>query len=188
MISQDRGSADVPQKAWGQCQNSSRDTSASSTVPAGKRDVQVFDDALPGFGVRKFESGRASYFVKFNVGKQQRRLTLGAVVPGNLAEMRRKASTILSKARLGQDAVAEKRHAAGRRSGALGALVGKYLDDREPRLRPRYFVEIKRQLSAIGSRYTRSLSRVSGVKRSSASSTRSPLRKEKPRPTGLVWH
>ena len=115
-------------------------------VPPAQRDVQVFDDTLPGFGIRKFESGRASYFVKFNVGKQQRRLTLGAVVPGNLAEMRRKASTILSKARLGQDAVAEKRHAAGRRNGALGALVGKYLDDREPKLRPRYFVEIKRQL------------------------------------------
>ena len=36
-------------------------------VPAGKRDVQIFDDALPGFGVRKFASGRVTYFVKFNV-------------------------------------------------------------------------------------------------------------------------
>jgi integrase len=115
-------------------------------VPTGKRDVQVFDDALPGFGIRKFDSGRASYFVKFNVGKQQRRLTLGAVVPGNLVEMRRKASTILSKARLGQDAVAEKRHAVGKRSGALGTLVARYLSDREPKLRPRYHAEIKRQL------------------------------------------
>ena len=115
-------------------------------VPTGKRDVQVFDDALPGFGVRKFESGRASYFVKFNIGHQQRRLTLGAVVPGNLAEMRRKASTVLSKARLGQDAVAEKRNAAGRRNAALGSLIATYLTDREPKLRPRYFVEIKRQL------------------------------------------
>jgi len=37
-------------------------------VPAGARDVQVFDDDLPGFGIRKFDSGKASYFVKFNVG------------------------------------------------------------------------------------------------------------------------
>ena len=43
-------------------------------VPAGERDIQVFDDDLPGFGIRKFKSGRASYFVKFNVGRQQRRL------------------------------------------------------------------------------------------------------------------
>ncbi len=116
-------------------------------VPSGKRDVQVFDDALPGFGIRKFESGRASYFVKFNVGtQQQRRLTLGAVVPGNLAEMRRKASGVLSKARLGQDAVAEKRAASGKRGGSLGVLIDRYLTDRQSKLRPRYFVEIKRQL------------------------------------------
>ena len=55
-------------------------------VPAGKRDIQVFDDALPGFGIRKFESGKASYFVNFNLGTQQRRLTLGAVLRGNFAE------------------------------------------------------------------------------------------------------
>jgi integrase len=115
-------------------------------VAAGKRDVQVFDDALPGFGIRKFESGRASYFVKFNVGTQQRRLTLGAVVPGNLAEMRRKASGVLSKARLGQDAVAEKRTAAGKRQGTLGSLIEKYLDERRAKLRPRYYAELKRQL------------------------------------------
>ena len=74
-------------------------------VPPDKRDVQVFDDVLPGFGIRKFESGRASYFVKFNVGKQQRRLTLrDGSVRQPCRNTRRKASTVLSKARLGQDA------------------------------------------------------------------------------------
>ena len=43
------------------------------SVPSGARDVQVFDADLPGFGIRKFDSGRASYFVKFHVGRQQRR-------------------------------------------------------------------------------------------------------------------
>ena len=33
-------------------------------VPSGKRDVQEFDDELPGFGIRKFASDKASYFVK----------------------------------------------------------------------------------------------------------------------------
>src|SRR5262245_46406054 len=115
-------------------------------VPPGTRDVQVFDDALPGFGIRKFASGRASYFVKFNVGQQQRRLTLGTVVPGNLAEMRRRASTVLSKARLGQDTVAERQVAADKRRMTVGALVADYLAQREPKLRPHYFAEIKRQL------------------------------------------
>ncbi len=60
--------------------------------------------------------------------------------------MRRKASTVLSKARLGQDAVAEKRAAVGKRNASLGALAERYLTERQPKLRPRYFVEIKRQL------------------------------------------
>ena len=114
---------------------------AKLRVSEGERDVQVFDDALPGFGIRKFESGRASYFVKFNVGPQQRRLTLGAVVPGNLAEMRKRASVVLSKARLGQDTVAEKHLAAGKRTGSLGALIALYLDERRLKLRPRYYCE-----------------------------------------------
>ena len=70
-------------------------------VPPGARDVQVFDDELPGFGIRKFAKGHASYFVKFNVGLQQRRKTLGKVVRGNLKAMRLEASGILAKARLG---------------------------------------------------------------------------------------
>ena len=49
-------------------------------VPEGARDVQVFDDELPGFGIRKFASGKASYFCKFAVGTQQRRKTLGRAV------------------------------------------------------------------------------------------------------------
>jgi integrase len=115
-------------------------------VPPGKRDVQVFDDDLPGFGIRKFASGKAAYFVKFNVGAQQRRLTLGTVVRGNLATMRKQASAVLSKARLGQDSVAEKRSAVGKRSALLGDTVQRYLAEREPKLRPRYYLEIKRQL------------------------------------------
>jgi Arm DNA-binding domain len=106
-------------------------------VPPGMRDIQVFDDDLPGFGIRKFASGKAAYFVKFNVGAQQRRLTLGAVVRGNLAAMRKQASAVLSKARLGQDAVAEKRAAVGKHSALLGDTVRRYLTDREPKLRPR---------------------------------------------------
>jgi integrase len=115
-------------------------------VPEGKRDVQVFDDDLPGFGIRKFDSGRASYFVKYNVGPQQRRHTLGAVVRGNLKAMKLEASKVLAKARLGTDVVAVKRAVKSKQSTSLGDLVARYLDDRQPKLRPRYHAEIKRQL------------------------------------------
>ena len=115
-------------------------------VPAGDRDVQVFDDALPGFGIRKFKSGRAFYFVKFSIGGQQRKLSLGRVVPGVLGEKRRRASEILTRARIGQDVVAEKRAAKAKRTLTLGELVPRYLREREAKFRARTYSEISRYL------------------------------------------
>src|SRR5262245_126245 len=116
------------------------------TVPPGARDVQVFDDELPGFGIRKFAKGHASYFVKFSVGRQQRRKTLGKVVRGNLKAMRLEASTILAKARLGTDVVAVARAAASKTTATLGDLVPKYLEARESELRPKSHSETTRYL------------------------------------------
>ena len=109
-------------------------------VPAGKvtksgksvRDVRAFDSSLPGFGILKSDTGRAVYFVKFNVGAQQRKLTLGPVVRGNLAKMRMRAEEVLAKARLKQDVVAEHREAAATAEAqanrqTLGQLVSAYL-------------------------------------------------------------
>src|SRR5262245_19403598 len=88
----------------------------SLEVPPGAKDIQVFDKELPGFGIRKFESGRASYFVKYSIGAQQRRKTLGKVVRGNLKAMRMQASEILAKARLSIDTVALAKAAASKQS------------------------------------------------------------------------
>lgn len=115
-------------------------------VPTGARDVQVFDDELPGFGIRKFARGHASYFVKFNVGHQQRRKTLGKVVRGNLKAMRLEASTVLAKARLGTDVVALAKAAATKTTVTLGGLVPKYLQARESELRAKSHSEVSRYL------------------------------------------
>ena len=116
-------------------------------VPDSHRDVLVFDSELPGFGIRKFASGRASYFVKYSVGVQQRRHTLGTVVSGNLKAMRLEASAILAKARLGKDVIAAKRAAqrAGR-SSRLANVVALYLKAREGELRSKTHAAVARYL------------------------------------------
>jgi integrase len=136
---------------------------ATLEVPAGAKDVQVFDDELPGFGIRKFRkggkkgtpldqpcrSGPSSFFVKFNVGKQQRRKTLGRVVKGNTKAMRVEASTILAKAHLGIDVVADAIAAAEKAAATatLGELVPKYLKAKEGEVRERSLADMTRYLT-----------------------------------------
>ena len=121
-------------------------TVSKIAVPAGKRDILVFDDVLPGFGVRAFSSGKRSYFVKFNVGRQQRKITLGPVVPGVLADMRRKAADVLAKARLGEDVQAAKKAHRERKVATVGDLIRRYLAAREGELRHRSRQEVERHL------------------------------------------
>jgi integrase len=102
-------------------------------VPEGAKEVQAFDDALPGFGVRKQASGHTTFFVKYTVGTQQRRKTLGPFVPGAQADIRREAAVVLAQAKLGKDVVGEARKAQqdAKKAKTLGELVAPYLELRE---------------------------------------------------------
>ena len=97
-------------------------------VPEGKAEVQEFDDELPGFGVRKFASGKASLFVKYSIGAQQRRKTLGPWVPGTLSTIRKEAAVVLAQARLGKDVVGEARKAQQEAIKAAKATLGQLID------------------------------------------------------------
>jgi hypothetical protein len=118
---------------------------AGYEVPAGERDVLIFDDALPGFGIRKYASGRTAYFVKYKIGAQQRKITLGPYTRGVLADMRRRAADVLAKARLGQDVSAE-RQTKAKRLATLGELIPRYLTACRPTHKPRSYEEKNRHL------------------------------------------
>jgi integrase len=120
---------------------------ARTVVPAGKRDVMIFDSELPGFGVRVFESGKASCIVKFAVGGKQRKLTLGKFAPGTLKDMRAEASRVLAKARLGEDVVEKKRAATAAKAANVGDLIKRYLKDRKGELRSATYSEQIRYLT-----------------------------------------
>jgi integrase len=111
-------------------------------VPAGKRDVLVFDDELPGFGIRKYASGSAVYIVKYQTRGKPHRFKLGPVVRGDLKQMRLRASDILYNARRGIDVAAEaekaKREAA--QTVTLGELVPIYLRKRRDEVRAKTYV------------------------------------------------
>ena len=54
--------------------------------PAGKADHDEIDDAMPGFGVRFRGGGLGTYFIKYKIGTQHGRLSLGKVSKVTLAD------------------------------------------------------------------------------------------------------
>jgi hypothetical protein len=124
-------------------------------VPEDAKDVQAFDDNCHGFGVRKQKSGHTTLFVKYSVGTQQRRKTLGLFVCGTLDRIRKEATLVLAKAKLGTDVVGEAKKARqeAEQAKTLGELVPIYLalrekgDDYWSKLRPRSLTEVTRYLT-----------------------------------------
>ena len=50
---------------------------ARVVVPPGKTEIIVFDEALPGFGVRVRLGGKRTWIAQYRLGSKQRRVTLG---------------------------------------------------------------------------------------------------------------
>jgi integrase len=94
-----------------------------------------------------------TYFVKYQIGEQQRRISLGTAAPGTLADMRRKASDVRARAKLGQDVQGERRAAFAEAVStapvglSLKKAIGLYLADRLPVMKPRYGLEVERHLN-----------------------------------------
>jgi hypothetical protein len=73
-----------------------------------KTEIIVFDDDLPGFGVRARLSGLKVFIVQYSVGNKQRRQSLGTTEMLEVDTARQKAREILVAVRMGQDPAGEK--------------------------------------------------------------------------------
>jgi len=71
-----------------------------------KTEIIVFDDDLPGFGVRARLSGWKIFIVQYSIGNRQRRVSLGDVDELDVDQARQKAREILTAVRMGQDPAA----------------------------------------------------------------------------------
>jgi hypothetical protein len=81
---------------------------AIAPVPP-KTEIIVFDDDLPGFGVRARLSGWKVFIVQYSIGNWQRRISLGRVDELDISQARQMAKEILTAVRMGQ-------YPAGKRS------------------------------------------------------------------------
>ena len=68
-----------------------RTLSKQHDIPADQKRIELWDNVLPGFGVRVTGRGVKSYFVVTRLGRQKIRVTLGKYPALPLADARDKA-------------------------------------------------------------------------------------------------
>ncbi len=100
----------------------------TAAQPQG-RDYFLWDDKLPGFGLRVFASGRKSYLIQYRVDGRTRRFTIGAHGPLTPEEARSRAKILLGKVEDGGDPSEDR--ATRNRDATISELCDTYLEAME---------------------------------------------------------
>lgn len=116
------------------------------TLPPGKPEAIIFDDDIPGFGLRLRAGGSASWIFQYRFGGTQRRMKLGVLSAVSALRARAMAEELHAKVHLGQDPGGAKAEERLRAAETLGATLDAYLVFSATRLRPRSLVEVTRHL------------------------------------------
>jgi integrase len=129
-------------------------TSASLTtlvLDAGQNDRIVFDDDVPGFGLRIRKAGSRVWVFQYKVARTTRRIVIGkasAIKPSRAREI---AAEYHARVCQGGDPVTEKRVQVQRAAYTFSILAQRYLEQREAKLRPHSFAAVKRHLINLAS-------------------------------------
>ena len=124
-------------------------TVARLALPAGKSDVIVFDELLPGFGLRLRGAGgpvRKSWIVQYRRAGRSRRLLLGSAEVLSAEQARTAAKKALGAVATGSDPQADKATRRNQDRFIFRAVADDYLRAKQPTVRPRTFVEMQRYL------------------------------------------
>ena len=134
-------------------------TAAEARCPEGQKDAMLFDEALPGFGLRVTATGGRTFIFQYRSGPKVRRVVLGAWGRElTAAAARKKAEALRGQVRDHRDPVAERKAA---RAAALeaeaaaaftvDALIGQWaahhLAERSASYRARVPGELRRALA-----------------------------------------
>jgi integrase len=82
--------------------------SVENIKPLAKGRLQLWDAALPGFGLRVTEKGKKSWVVMYRHRDRQRRMTIGSYPAFSLADAREEARAALRAVERGEDPAEEK--------------------------------------------------------------------------------
>ncbi|MCC0809437.1 tyrosine-type recombinase/integrase [Methylobacterium sp. W2] len=125
-------------------------SAAALQLPPGKDRLVVFDDDLPGFGLRISGGGSRQWVVQYrNALGQTKRESLGRVGLLSATDARRAASERLARAKLGEDPHAERAKERARAAITFGNGIEPYLTAVTPNLRPASLSEAARYMRVV---------------------------------------
>jgi integrase len=113
-------------------------------LDGGATDKIIFDDEVPGFGIRIRASGAQTWIFQYKIAGKTRRLVLGQVSAIKLAKARETAGDLHAQVRLGGDPASEKRQKVQRALDTFGSLAERFLE--QYRARPRTKNEVNRHI------------------------------------------
>ncbi len=102
-------------------------TVATAKATAAGR-TEIWDAAMPGFGLRVSKAGRKSWVLMYRADGRKRRLTLGTFPALSLTAARDAARLALLDVARGNDPAAERAATRGDRQQSFAALAEEYLD------------------------------------------------------------
>jgi hypothetical protein len=118
----------------------------SVQVPKGKSEAILFDDDVPGFGLRLREGGSRNFVFQYRVGTKQRRVAIGSANAINLADARKTAEQLYARVKLGQDPASDKAQARSTAAQTFKACADDFLAVKRAELRERSYPDLERHL------------------------------------------
>jgi integrase len=118
-------------------------------LPDGKSEHIVFDESMPGFGVRIRAGDKAqhrTFIAQYKIGEKHRRITLGDVRKVTLDNARKEARRIFGDVVHGRDPANDKAERRSAASHTLDATIARYLEAKATELKPRSLEEVERHL------------------------------------------
>ena len=122
-----------------------KDTVAKLKLPADTEQI-VWDDDIPGFGVR-LRPHSATYIFRYRDGARQPRVTIGKVSAITAQKARAEATKLYAQVRLGDDPAGDRAEARVRASETFALALRPYLLRKQAELRPGSFEGVDRHLS-----------------------------------------
>jgi hypothetical protein len=86
----------------------------------------IWDESIPGFGVRVMPSGRKSFVVQYRAGRRPRRMSLGPSTVLTCDQARTRAITIIAAVKNGEDPAADR---ASKRNAATVSDLAERFDN-----------------------------------------------------------